>query len=403
MKLLIYEWNSYLQYDLKQLCKEKGIETVLFSWKFTNKNVDDRFRDWFRKNVQLNTFDAVISINYFPLISEACKEQNTPYIAWCYDNPLNVVEIEETLGNANNYVFFFDKVQTQFYLNKGFETVYYAPLGVNRTRLEQLSLSNVDYSEFGCDVSFVGSLYESRIHEIMSVVGEYERGYLKALMNAQQNLYGYYLFDEMVTDDFVAGINDRIQRKNPETEFVLLKEALTFAMASEVTRKDRLVLLTLLGKRFDTKLYSFQSSEVLQGVSVHAPIDYVSQMPKVFATSKINLNPILRCIQSGIPLRALDVMGAGGFLLSSYQPELLEYFLPDKEMVVYDNMEDAVEKATFYLTHESFREKICRNGQRKVLTDFNLQDRLNQILRVVLDDRNGVTGRRGLTIVHNYE
>ena len=79
-------------------------------------------------------YDAVLSVNYYPVISQACMKKNIKYIAWCYDNPLNVERIEETLNNPVNYVFLFDKVQFWNYAEKGFETVYYLPLGVNRSR-----------------------------------------------------------------------------------------------------------------------------------------------------------------------------------------------------------------------------------------------------------------------------
>lgn len=383
MKLLIYEWNSYLQHDLIDICKKSGIEIDVFSWKFVDKNRDEKFGDWFSENISLDKYDALLSINYFPLLSEVSKKQNKIYIAWCYDNPLNVIEIEKTLGNANNYVVFFDRVQAMQYQNQGFDTVHYAPLGVNVDRLSKLKVSPQEQGKYSCDVSFVGSLYESKINEILAVTDEYAKGYIQALMNVQQKIYGYYMFDQLITDDFVAEINRKIKKEHPDTKFVLLKEALTFAMASEVTRKDRLILLSLLGRRFDTRLYSFQSSEVLKGVKVHPPIDYVQEMPKVFASSKINLNPTLRCIQSGIPLRCFDIMGVGGFLLSTYQPELVEYFVPGEEMVVYESIEDAVEKAQFYLGHDNVRRKIAENGRKKVVEQFSLQKTLEQILETI--------------------
>lgn len=152
-------------------------------------------------------------------------------------------------------------------------------------------------------------------------------------------------------------------------------------MASEVTRRERLLLLSLLGNRFDTRLYSFHESTILKRVKCFPPVDYLTEMPKVFACSKINLNPVLRCIQSGIPLRALDVMGTGGFLLSSWQSELAEYFEQEREMVLYESMEDAVEKAAFYLKYEELRRQIALRGKRKVLEQYTtLQDRMNQIM-----------------------
>ena len=57
-------------------------------------------------------------------------------------------------------------------------------------------------------------------------------------------------------------------------------------------------------------------------------------MPLIFRESKINLNITLRSITSGMPLRALDIMGAGGFLLSNYQQELAENYIDGEELVL---------------------------------------------------------------------
>lgn len=380
MRILLYDWNSYLQYDIKWICMEKGILMETFAWEFANKNEDEAFEQWFCQNVDVSRFDVLFSVNYWPMLSKVAQKQGLKYAAWCYDNPLNVMHLEETLANPVNYVFFFDRIQTEQYIRAGFDTVYYLPLGVNSSRLGRLEISGEDHRKYHADVTFVGSLYESRLREFYQLMDDYTRGYLEAALVAQHNLYGYYLLDDMVTDDLIRHINDYIQKQHPDTPFRLVKEALTFAMASEVTRKDRLVLLTLLGRRFDTHLYSFQSSEILQNVKCFPPIDYISEMPKVFSCSKININPILRCIQSGIPLRALDIMGVGGFLLSSYQLELEEQFEQEKELVLYESMEDAVAKTAFYLRHDDIRTQISVNGRRKVLENYSLQSRLCQIL-----------------------
>ncbi len=385
MRILIYDWESYFQYDIKQLSKEKGISFDCFYWKFIDKNNDDKFENWFSQKFDLKKYDCLFSVDYWPLLSKVAQRNGIHYVAWSYDNPLNVINIEETLGNPVNTVIFFDRVQMQNYKNKGFNTVHYMPLAVNTSRLENVKLSGEEKSYYGADVSFVGSLYESRLHDIKNIVDEYSNGYIEAVVRAQQNLYGCYLFDEVITQSFIDSINSMIKKDHPESHFVLLKEALTFAMASEVTRKERIALLTLLGRRYNVKLYSFHSSQLLQGVDCRPPVNYVSEMPKVFMASKINLNPVLRCIQSGIPLRALDVMGTGGFLLSSYQPELDEYFLNDEEMVMYESIEDATEKTNYYLQHDDIRERIAQKGKKKIAENFSMSDRLDSIMNLALN------------------
>ncbi len=382
MKILIYKWGAYLQHDICELCREKGISFREFMWKFESKNRDEKFDAWFQENIAADEFDVVLSVNYFPVLSEACKKKNLKYIAWCYDAPLNVENIEETLGNANNYVFLFDKMQFVKYDQMGFETVYHLPLGVNSSRMRKLRVGENDQKKYAAEVSLVGNLYESKIHELLALMEDYTRGYLKSLMDIQSKLYGCFILDDLITEELINDINAQYLCKKPDTAFRLVKPALTFAMTSEITRNERLVLLNLCGRRFDTKLYSGDESILLNEVKKCGLVDYVTEMPKVFACSKVNLNPSLRIIQTGIPLRAFDVMGAGGFLISNYQQELLEYFENEVDMVVYESMEDAVEKIQFYLQHEELREKIALNGRNKTLEEHSLQKRLDIILGV---------------------
>ena len=123
---------------------------------------------------------------------------------------------------------------------------------------------------------------------------------------------------------------------------------------------------------------------MLPKVRVEESVDYSSQMPQVFAASKINLCPTLRCIGSGIPLRALDVMGCGGFLLVPLQPELMEYFVPNQDAGIYSTLEEAVELAEYYLSHEEQRKAVAASGQRKVQAAFRMEDRLQQMMDYVM-------------------
>lgn len=379
MKLLIYEWNAYLEPDILEICRDEGLDYETFRWKFTDKNKDDAFKNWFHRNIQSNRFTALLSINYWPLLSEVCQSLGVKYLAWCYDNPLNVVRVEETLANPVNHVFFFDRVQYQHYKAAGFDTVFHLPLGVNRKRMEQMVISAAESAYYTTEIALVGKLYESQLPEIMAPLNSYTKGMLDALIGMQMKVQGSYFLDDCIADELIADINRQYLEKEPDTKVRMSKEALSYAMASEVTRRDRIVLLSLCGARFDTRLYSYQNSEIIKNVKKFPAVNYLTEMPKIFACSKINLNPSLRIIQTGIPLRAFDIMGAGGFLLSNTQVELMELFEDGKEMAVYESLEDAVDKAEFYLKHEELRKRIAENGRRKTLEEHSLQSRMEKI------------------------
>ena len=142
----------------------------------------------------------------------------------------------------------------------------------------------------------------------------------------------------------------------------------------------------MLGRRFDVHLYTLDYGEnekkILKNVHRHGGVNYVTEMPVLFKSSKINLNSSLRSAQSAIPLRAMDVFGCGGFLLTNAQPEICEYFEDKKEVVAFHSIEEAVDLADYYLRHDSERQEIAKRGYEKVKRYFRYEDKLREMLSI---------------------
>ena len=91
------------------------------------------------------------------------------------------------------------------------------------------------------------------------------------------------------------------------------------------------------------------------------------------------MNITLRSIESGIPLRAFEIMGAGGFLLSNYQADFLDYFVPDEDFVYYEDQKDLMRKIDYYLYHEKERQAIAKNGHDKMASGHTYRHRIREI------------------------
>ena len=113
------------------------------------------------------------------------------------------------------------------------------------------------------------------------------------------------------------------------------------------------------------------------------PVDYYNEMPFVFNNSRINLNISLRSIQTGIPLRAMDIMGAGGFLMSNWQADFFDFFIPGEDLMLFESHDDLISKCHYYLTHEKEREQIAANGYGKVKENHTYEIRFRQIFEIV--------------------
>lgn len=382
MNALIYSWSNYIQNDLEHLCSSHGVKYEKFQKDFANRYHDDAFVDSLKKKILDSKYDFLISINYWPLLAEACYQTNTLYIAWCCDCPLNIENVEDTLYYSTNLVFLFDRNQFLGYDSAGFETVYYLPLGVCKARVNNTKFPENSFTQYACDISFVGSLYESQLSIVKSGLNEYTKGYLDSLVDIQSSLYGSYIINKTLPDSLIDDINKQYNM-GAASSVIISRKGLNFALATEITRNNRLMLLCLAAKHFDTRLYSFNSSPVLKDVKQCGVVDYYSEMPLVFRYSRINLCPCLRAIETGIPLRVYDIMGFGGFLLCNYQQELAEYFIDGEDMVMYDSYEDALEKMFYYTQNDDIRSQIAINGCKKVLESHTLEQRFEQILNVI--------------------
>lgn len=379
MNFFVLQWNAYTYTDILATFKQLGIHYHTESYYFKDKGNDVYFLDWFSQKLKECAYDAVFSVNYFPLIAKVCHHLGIKYLSWSYDCPLNVPDIEQTLGYETNYVFLFDRVQTLSYQKRGYSNVYHLPLAVNTGRLDEITLAKENTATYTADISFVGNLYQSTYPALSAAMSDYTKGYLDALIEMQLQIYGQYLLNDLVTDRLIHTINAEYEKNG--TNLRLNKEQLVYSLATFVTHKERLILLDSLSSKHQVSLYTKESHPLLASTTFKGPVSYLEDMPKVFKASKINLNISVKNTQSGIPLRALDIMGCKGFLLSNYQPELAEYFIPDSDFVYYADMDDALDKASFYLEHDDLRTRIAANGYQRAKEQFNYPLQLTKLLK----------------------
>ncbi len=379
MKILLYDMGAFTQNDIMSTLDKMDIAYENVLYKLNDIQKDPYFEKRIKEILKEGSFDAVFSVNFFPLIAKICNDMSIKYIAWSYDSPLRKKDLEETMGLACNYIFMFDREECKKWNRKGFQNVFHMPLAVNVERLDALQITEEDKRKFTCDVSMVGQLYESVLPDLLEFADAYDSGYISALIETQLKLYGCYLFDDVVTDELTERMN-AVYNRIPGNPLHLETEALRVHMAKEVTNLERSILLEEIAAGCKLNLYSPNKGNLSDNVNWKGSAGYFDEMPKIFKLSKINLNISLKCIQSGIPLRALDILASGGFLLSNYQPELAEYFIDGEDLVMYYSMEDALEKCEYYLNHEEERLVIARNGYEKVKALFGYEGRLREIL-----------------------
>lgn len=374
-KLLFFKWNSFMNKGIEKALQELNIEYDIFFYQFEDWEKDDQFQELFREKLKAVNFSDVLSVNFAPLISEVCEELSVKYTAWVYDSPLHIRNLD-SLKNSCNRIYFFDRGQAEEYEKEGIHA-YHLPLAVDSDTF-QLNASAKEKKEYKTEISLVGKLYQTDYAYFTAPLDDYSKGYLEGIVNSQMKIYGGYLIPELITDKFLERINQDYA-KVAKDGFQMGRRELEFMLACEVTGRERYTALALLSEHFQVDLYSHDKDERLKEVRYRGYADYYNQMPLVFSQSKVNLNISLKTIKTGIPLRVLDIMGCGGFVLSNYQEEIAEYFVPNEECVLYESIEDMFIKAQYYLRHEEERRRIAENGFWRVKRDFTFTERIKRM------------------------
>jgi len=394
-KLLFFQWNAFMQEGIERALKELNIAYDKFFYIMKDWEKDDMFERIFQSVIVDNNsrkYDTVFSVNFSPLISCACMKWGIHYISWVYDAPMYIRD-KSSLKNECNDIYFFDQAQCEYYAKRGINA-HHLPLAVDTYVFSDAGIQHIinerkngksqgvvpsDGVDYSCDVALVGRLYQSDFNYLCTPLDQYTRGYLEGIVEAQKKVYGGCFIRDMVTGDLLEKLNKQYAKAS-NGSYSVTKDEVCFALGTEVTGRERYMALALLQNRCNVHVYSGNTDNRLNKVKFGGYVDYYTQMPKVFRASKINLNISFKLIETGIPLRVLDVLGCGGFLLTNYQQELLNYFESGVDLVIYSDIVDLVNKVEYYLKHEEERKIIEKNGYEKVKKLFRFKEKLSIML-----------------------
>ncbi len=88
--------------------------------------------------------------------------------------------------------------------------------------------------------------------------------------------------------------------------------------------------------------------------------------------------------------RTFEIPAARVFMLSQFSEEAASLFTPGKEAEYFQSKEEMIRKIDYYLTHDTEREAIARNGFERLLRDgHEVRDRAAAVLSVFNEIKTG--------------
>lgn len=99
-------------------------------------------------------------------------------------------------------------------------------------------------------------------------------------------------------------------------------------------------------------------------------------------------------IDGGIPAhnrqtkaRVFEVPGAGGLLATESASNLEDFFIPGKEIIVFQGIDDLVKKIEYLFTHPDDRDAIALAGHARTKTEHSYEARLSPLLKQAVEWR----------------
>lgn len=384
MKIL-YVYGMAETKDVAYTLRKIGYDVEEYSERQENSVLNDAEMEKLTSYIEEHHVTHLLSIHLIYNLALVSYRLGIKYISIIWDAPY--LKLYSPFGRMDTCWFsVFDKLDCERFQKNGIPHVLYQPLSVSYDVVSQWNAGRKGIKNYQNEISFVGSLYGDNFYD-------------RCLKEMPENIQNYFIsiFEEAAFQ--WDGVN-RIYGKTDQVILDYMKQIMPeFSIDSnldvdevnyfevlylirKIANIERTCVLNILAESFPVTLYTNVGTDVsmLSNVRVMPPVMGGNPVFKVYAESKINLNISLKGIEGGTPQRVMDIIGAGGFVLTNYCPETAELFEEDIEIVMFKNPEELADKVSYYLTHDEEREKIISAGYDKLTRCYTYEKKLKRLL-----------------------
>lgn len=383
MNIVFCYWKSICEEGMTNGFKDLGHTVIRFDENCANKDLDvnyiKKLSEFLQKQADV---DFVFSVNFIPIIAKVCNIHKIYYLSYTVDSPCMTLYSKSVLSP---YVkaFVLDYELYMQHAKYAPENVFYLSLGADMNFYDKVTSTVEDHKRFDCDVSFIGSYHtEMCIYDkVKDKLPENMQGYVDGLIDAQLNVMGYNFLADSIDDkwanEFKEYVGFEIMPDYIDDNRNIVADQY---IGYKCTQRDRIKTLNAVAEKFKLDLYTTEEKDLVPKANFRGIADSKKMMPKIFQCSKINLNMTAKTIKTGLAQRIFDVMAVGGFLISNYQSEIPEYFVPGEDIVLYESIPDLLNKIEYYLEHEDERIAIAKSGQEKVKKHHSYKKKLEELI-----------------------
>ena len=394
MKIL-YVYGLSTEKNIVQTLRKLQCDVMEYPEVQDTSNMDEEEINALVAYVKEHGITHLMSIHLIYNVAVAAYWAGIKYISVIWDAPyLKAYTVMGTLDNI--WYSAFDKLDAERMRQGGCPHVMYQPLSVNRENILAWKKRFLAKRRYIHDISLIANLYEDNAYDrCLDLLPENMQAYFRSIFeeaafkwDGVNRVYGK-TGQEIL--EYMKLVSPTLKINNPyNVEDVRYFEAMY--LIRKLANIERVCVLNLLAEDHDVYLYTYSEVDETLMPKVHRrpPVQVGEATSFIYAGTKINLNIALKGIEGGTTQRIMDIMGAGGFVLTNYCEETAELFEEDKEIVMFRTPEELIQKVDYYLEHEEEREQIARAGHEKAMNDYTYEKKIKRLLDWVTEDEGGV-------------
>lgn len=341
--------------------------------------------------------DLIFSMNFVPDLAVLAKRLRKPYACWICDPLVNYDLLNPGWASDHTIMFHFSRGDMAAFREAGYRHLYHLPLSVDDKAIRKSAGTAAGLSY---PVSFVGNCY---VPEKVSAYRKYREAYRTSGFDPALGLATLEQFLDVAAKDLVTPLKqlflDHVRLAQPAffdvvpmqdrshnaaTPTRLLNYFVDFLLYHEIDSNVRRALIRAMAQ-FGVDVWGDAEGwrpVTGGGVTMHGPADMDADLGRIVAESRICLN-IWRRITDGANMRTFEIPACGGFQLALFSEELAGLFEPEREVACFRTIEEARDKAAFYLAHDSERLAIAAAGRERFCRDHTLKSRFAQLAGVL--------------------
>jgi len=316
-----------------------------FRTKFSEYLLDLVKKENQNQNIDL-FFSYLMDVNIYPKVVSEIKKIGIPTANFSCNN-IHQFYLTEEIAPFFDFNLHAEKEAKSMFQNIGANPIWF-PMAANPKYYKQINTS------FKYDVSFIGSEYAKR-----------------------SNYIGNLLKNGVDVDVFGPGWKKKKTIKNIYKASKMLFSSNSEKQASYSAELNQHFYVANLIRKYSSNF--------------NLPVSDL-EMISIFNQSKISLGFLevfLNHDSSSLPLvhihlREFEAPMCGALYMTTYCDELTEFYEPDKEIVLYRNNQELLDKVQFYLKNEKAASKIRELGYKRAQSEHTCQKRLKEVLEKII-------------------